>query len=563
MPKNYATVKYTDKDNNGFFDYIEYDMDGDFKFETAIDLKALGIDDRCDLIDISSFKYKNFTDLMKKMSDNIWENTQTAIKVAEKYNSPTNWYAKLKQASSIREKYHKGYWLQYYLYKDLEYLFLRKQDKKMLEQLNKSYFSGNWESMLIDDNQVSGLIPVAKGWSNNSINAVIFRKNAIVTCKDIQFISYYDTEGFVTLGKRKLGSSEWTIQRTLYKGNINDAHNCISIMADGDGYLHVSWDHHAQALNYAKSKEPFSLELGEKQFMTGSLETKVTYPEFYKMPDGNMLFFYRDGQSGKGNLLLNYYDYKTQTWTQLHKNLIDGENQRNAYWQACVDKKGTIHLSWVWRETSAVETNHDLCYARSRDGGKTWENSKGEKYTLPISASTAEYACKIPQSSELANQTAMTADRDGRPYIANYWRTPDSDAPQYHVVYHDGKKWVDLNLNFRDLSFTLRGAGTKRLPISRPQIIADNKQISLIFRDEERENKVSIATCKDVKKNRWQVSDLTGFPVGMWEPAFDTELWRDKGLLHIFVQNVDQIDNEGKADILPQMVQVMELKSNF
>ena len=39
--------------------------------------------------------------------------------------------------------------------------------------------------------------------------------------------------------------------------------------------------------------------------------------------------------------------------------LIDGEDERNAYWQLYVDEAGTIHLSWVWRETWMVETNHE------------------------------------------------------------------------------------------------------------------------------------------------------------------------------------------------------------
>ncbi|WP_437124592.1 hypothetical protein, partial [Coprobacter fastidiosus] len=46
QPGKFGTVKYTDKDDNGFFDYIEYDLDGDKKFEMTIDLKALGLDDR-------------------------------------------------------------------------------------------------------------------------------------------------------------------------------------------------------------------------------------------------------------------------------------------------------------------------------------------------------------------------------------------------------------------------------------------------------------------------------------------------------------------------------------
>ena len=147
-PSKFATVKYTDTDDNGFFDLIEYDMDGDKSFETTISLKELGIDDRCETIDISKFKYKDFTNLMLKVSDNLWNNALKACEIAESYKLNTTWYAKLKQASSIREKYHKGYYLQYYIYKDLEYQFMRNQDKKALEKLHQAYFSGDWSVLL-------------------------------------------------------------------------------------------------------------------------------------------------------------------------------------------------------------------------------------------------------------------------------------------------------------------------------------------------------------------------------------------------------------------------------
>lgn len=42
-PKSYATVLYSDRDNNGFFDHIEYDLDGNMEMETVIDLKILAL----------------------------------------------------------------------------------------------------------------------------------------------------------------------------------------------------------------------------------------------------------------------------------------------------------------------------------------------------------------------------------------------------------------------------------------------------------------------------------------------------------------------------------------
>jgi hypothetical protein len=411
------------------------------------------------------------------------------------------------------------------------------------------------------------LVNVSDGWAANSVNAVVFRKNSLATFKDTQFIAFYNQERYVMLGKRKLGEEKWVLQQTTYRGNTSDAHNSISIMVDDAGYLHLSWDHHNNPLRYARSIAPGSLQLTDKLTMTGSNEQNVTYPEFYNLSDGDLLFLYRDGRSGQGNLVINKYYTATQRWQQLHSNLIDGEGKRNAYWQACVDGLGTIHISWVWRESPDVASNHDLCYARSVDGGKTWERSTGEKYQLPVTAATAEYTCRIPQNSELINQTSMSADNKGNPFIASYWREADSKVPQYHIVYLTANGWKVRNLHFRKTAFSLSGAGTKRIPVSRPQVMvkgSGNKaSVLLLFRDEERGSKASAVVINKIKKNRWTVLDLTTNSLGSWEPTYDTGLWREKKLLHLFVQRVEQVDAEGKANIPPQPVQVLEWQPKF
>ncbi|MBC7721870.1 MAG: BNR-4 repeat-containing protein, partial [Pedobacter sp.] len=275
--------------------------------------------------------------------------------------------------------------------------------------------------------------PIGLGWAKNAVNTAVFRKNSVVSFKGFQFVSYYDSVGFVVLAKRKINSQQWEVKRTNYKGNVKDAHNIISLMVDGDGYLHLSWDHHANALHYCKSIEPFGLELTPEIPMTGTKETKVTYPEFYRLATGDLLFFYRDGGSGNGNMIINKYNLKAKAWLRLQDILIDGEGKRNAYWQACVDAKGGIHISWVWRESGDVASNHDMCYAASDDGGITWHKSNGELYKLPITQATAEIVVSIPQKSELINQTSMTADEDGKPYIATYWKPTGTLVPQYQL----------------------------------------------------------------------------------------------------------------------------------
>ncbi len=403
------------------------------------------------------------------------------------------------------------------------------------------------------------LTTVGLGYSKTSVNTTVFRNNSLVTHGNHQYISFYDAEGHVVLGKRELSSQSWQLHRTQYKGNVEDAHNVISMMMDGEGYLHVSFDHHGHPLRYCRSKVPHSLELGDMESMTGVDEGNVTYPEFYRLADGDLLFAYRSGSSGRGNLVLNRYDVEQRKWYRVQDVLIDGENKRNAYWQLYVDASGTIHLSWVWRETWLVETNHDLCYARSTDGGKTWQKSNGEQYSLPIQHANAEYAWRIPQNSELINQTSMSADENGNPYIATYWRDTNSNVPQYRLVWFDGRQWNSRQVGNRRTPFSLKGGGTKMIPIARPRLVVDKGRAWYIFRDEELGSKVSMAHTDDITSEEWTISDITDFPVDAWEPSFDTELWKQQQRLDIFVQHTRQGDGERTTDFSAQPVYVLEL----
>ena len=107
------------------------------------------------------------------------------------------------------------------------------------------------------------LSKIGDGYAKTSVNTAVFRQSSVVTHGNCQFAAYYDADGYVVVAKRKLDfggkDGEWTCQRTQYKGNVQDAHNVISIGVSGDGILHFSFDHHGHPLKYCKSKRPLGL----------------------------------------------------------------------------------------------------------------------------------------------------------------------------------------------------------------------------------------------------------------------------------------------------------------
>jgi hypothetical protein len=400
------------------------------------------------------------------------------------------------------------------------------------------------------------------GWAKTSVNATIFRKNAIVSGGGYQFVAYYDSAAKIVLARRKLGQQKWQLHITQYSGNVYDAHNSISIHLDGDGHLHMSWDHHNHPLNYCRSIKPYGLAMGEKTSMTGLNEGAVSYPEFYRFSNGDLLFAYRDGGSGNGNLVMNRYRLKQMKWKRMQSNLLDGEGERNAYWQINIDKHDKIMVSWVWRESPDVASNHDLCYAESLDGGNSWQNSKGNPYHIPIRATTAEIIYPIPQNSNLMNQTSMVDDGAGNAYIVTYYKATGDSCTQFHLIYQDGSKWLHSIISRRKTDFTLSGVGSRSIPISRPQIviqgIGKNKTAHVIYRDEDFENTVCISSTS-IDQMNWTTQTISPVPVGRWEPSYDSELWKKEKKLHLFLQNVGQGQAETTVEMDPQLVSVLEL----
>ena len=382
------------------------------------------------------------------------------------------------------------------------------------------------------------------GFAGNAINGASFRKNAITTYIDDagnehQIAAYYDYYGTIVLAKR-VNEGQWFYEWTGLKGDITDAHNTISVAVDGDGYIHLAWGQHARSLNYAHSEEPLSLKITVKE-MIGDLEKFVTYPEFYNLPNGDLFFLYRDGGSGNGNLVLNKYHTEQNAWERVQDNLISGEGERSPYWQAVIDYKGRLHISWVWRETTDVSTNYNISYMVSTDmSGTQFQNSKGELLILPVIEDTAEVICEIPQNSSLINQTSMTVDENDMPYIVSYWRV--NGIVQYNVIRFTGEQWIIYNTDIRSTDFVLSGISTQKLPCARPQILVsgsgENANIFLIFRDDERNSYASIAklSLNDTEIITEKMIDITNTPLGEWEPNYDINLWNDKRKIVLLLQ---------------------------
>ena len=394
-------------------------------------------------------------------------------------------------------------------------------------------------------------VALGPAWAGSSVNVVANRRHGVFTHGAAQFAGYYDPAGYMVLARRNRGDTHWQRHRTEHRGSVVDAHNAISLAVDGDGFLHVAWDHHGQPLNYARGRAPGRLELEALQPMVGRDEAKVTYPEFHVMPDGDLLCLYRDGESGRGRLILNRYERSTRTWRRVHDNLIDGEGARSPYWGAAVDRRGRLHLAWIWRESPDVATNHDLAYACSDDAGVHWQRVDGAPMAVPFTLLGSDYAVRVPAGHHLMNSPWVTADADGRPYLCTYWADTPESPPQFRAVTYAGDSWQVHDLTQRRQHFTLAGGATKRPPISRGVLLVDDRApepaVHLVYRDDALGGRIILRSTDRLGSGRWREQPLTTGSVDAWEPVLDPVRWQAEAEIHLLVQAASQRDGDDQA----------------
>ena len=438
---------------------------------------------------------------------------------------------------------------------------------------------------------------------SSAINSVAFVRCSLQTFGNQQFMTWYGRHQYdsaaafnntLWIGRRTLGSSHWEVFKhaTFTANTITDGHDVISFGIDGEGYMHLSWGMHGDAFHYSKSTAPVTgsapIALGPDTTMTGT-ESTVTYPQFLRLPGGDLLFIFREVASGNGDTYVNRYSLATHSWRNVHGSastqspFIKGTGwtpNYNAYLnmpQLGGPDGNTLTLTWCWRFSSGTsdsgsgavgyQTNNRLNFARSPDAGLTWQKFDGTPYTLPITRdgeaganTTAEVIHDIPENYSLINQASTCLDSAGNPVTATWW-APDTGAgnrrSQYIVVFrHDNGTWQARAVSSRATDPTgTRYAENHVRDLGRPTVVRDDAdRIIVAYRDNQASNLSnadaslgtgvsngitivhSLPKAEDPDRLLWISFDLTSENLGNYETMIDNELWDRKRQLHFLYQ---------------------------
>lgn len=315
---------------------------------------------------------------------------------------------------------------------------------------------------------------------------VLARFDSLET-KDFIYVGYYDAERWFSVSQ--INKCTGKVQKVRLPSRFTgwDAHNNIKLALDSAGRLHVAGNMHASPLVYARMVSPDNLaSLAELKPMVGREEEKTTYPNFFSLPDGTMLFSYRYGHSGEGKELINRFD--GERWSRwVDRPLFAPESDKhqvNAYHSGFVyGQDGFFHTAWVWREPGGVENNFNVNYAKSRDL-KSWQNSKGGSLALPITPKNAEVVDFIPKGKGLFNNVKLGFDAEGHPVIS-YLKFDKNGYSQLYHARRESKGWKLVQSTDWKFRWDPRGDGTIKTEISIYGVQVRDKQLLELVKQPE------------------------------------------------------------------------------
>ena len=351
-----------------------------------------------------------------------------------------------------------------------------------------------------------------------TVNWASFDQDKVVSFGNFQYAVYWDADRVLTVVRRDLTSNkveqvrltDYLLADGLDPAQQNNGHrNAVIGLSPRDGRLHLAWDHHANSLNYTRSRKglisdpPDTISAADfepKQPIAGA-PRRVTYPVFINDPQEELMFLCRSGGSGSGDIVFFEYDASFGEWTVVAERLFgragtyagwNHSTSRNAYLHDILfDGKGRLHVSWVWREAANTwASNHNLNYAYSDDRGRTWKNNagvqiadvtQGEQITID---SPGIIVWPIPVYSWLMNQCGMTLDSRNNPHVATYHM---EEALVTETVAHDPPAAEKWRLNYYhywrddDGVWHRRGPLLKPASADRPVIVAAPDNTIIIY----------------------------------------------------------------------------------
>ena len=276
--------------------------------------------------------------------------------------------------------------------------------------------------------------------------------NKIITYQGKTHVAWLDSNenGYFAVVRtldRKTGT--WSQTHTI--GKSHDNHGRPAMTIDRQGYLHVVYGLHHNAIPYRRSLRPNDASAWTEPIVFGN---KLSYPTLMCGADGALyltgryewsgvrLYVKPPGQAWEDRGLIMRSEQRCRGYAAFHSGLAWGPQQRVLHFACRTFQSSKGQPSEWWGDIQSVN------YMRSDDLGRTWKRADGTPITLPATMETADLLMGgegFDPKPGIRNDGTIVVDSQGHPYVLYYRNTPEKPGQSY-LARHDGDRWQQLPL---------------------------------------------------------------------------------------------------------------------
>ena len=276
--------------------------------------------------------------------------------------------------------------------------------------------------------------------------------NKIITYQGKTHVAWLDSNEngyFAVIRTLDRNAGTWSPTHTI--GKSHDNHGRPAMTIDRQGYLHVVYGLHHNAIPYRRSLRPNDASAWTEPVVFGN---KLSYPTLMCGPDGALyltgrygwagvrLYVKPPGQAWEDRGLIMRSEQRCRGYAAFHSGLAWGPQQRVLHFACRTFQSTKRQPSELWGDIQSVN------YMRSTDFGRTWERADGTSIALPATMETTDVLMAgegFDPKPGIRNDGTIVVDSQGRPYVLYYRNTPDKPGQSY-LARHDGNRWQQLPL---------------------------------------------------------------------------------------------------------------------
>lgn len=370
-----------------------------------------------------------------------------------------------------------------------------------------------------------------------------------------QAVTFWDENDQLVIGKRVL-DGDWTLyvmdgtggrpDIELPTGANLDNHDVANLGFDPDGYIHVAYAMHSNALLYRKSDAAIDTWTGGMTAtlsMVGANETLTTYPTFFNDPSGVLYFMFRQDDGSESDWYFYKYTHGTTTWaaasgTGTGGKLLDGASGTSAYiyrpiFDSDFGSGGFLHIGFQWRTTPVTTGGENTDVSYTYWTGSAFKKADGSAQTVPITNANAEVVDAIDENEGLTNFNSIYSDSDRHPHLT-YQKLGDEGYRHIYHAWHNGSAWT-----IRQLTDTKAPNQTDHdLHVLVPLIVIKRStdEAFVIYVDHWDTPGILMLRSAPGDFTVWYKSVIYPLPTGWWNPHIDWSMWERSTDLYVLIE---------------------------